>query len=166
MDLFGQQEKEIIRTLGFYQPYGTLMLLGKIETRWVRKGKRPPFPLGRYLFYTTKKRCDSFTIKEWSNKCFTAIQELTYNEPTNKLNGYAIAIGELKQVRPLDPNDAMSFVDFIGEKEEEKDGETIVKVQWALVFENVKRIEPFEFKMGKQGVGILERSERLKIKTI
>ena len=44
-----------IRTLGFYQPFGSLMLHGKIETRWVRKGKKPPFPLGKYIFYTTQK---------------------------------------------------------------------------------------------------------------
>ena len=53
-DLFGENN-EVIRTLGFYQPYCTAMLHGKVETRWIIEGRTPPMPLGKYLLYSTKK---------------------------------------------------------------------------------------------------------------
>lgn len=65
-----------IRTLGFYQPFGTLMLHGKIETRWVKVGKKPPFPEGKYLFYSTQKRCKYDKLLQ-SGMFFELFPELT-----------------------------------------------------------------------------------------
>lgn len=146
-----------IRTLGFYQPFGSLMLHGKIETRWVRKGKKPPFPLGKYIFYTTQKACDTFTLFQWCGaEIILSITNTLQNDSTKDLKEVALGIGELIEVRPLTKEDeAMAFVKFLGEKTEFIDDVEITKVQWALIFKNVQPFEPFEWKYGKQGVGFL-----------
>ena len=177
-DLFGNDDskrnddnsKRIIRTLGFYQPFGTLMLppYNKIETRWVREGKKPPFPAGKYLFYTTQKPCDSDTLLSWAGKAIVdTISNLFCDEPTKLLFGYAIGIADLVNVRLLTPEDQdKAFVQFVGRKTEVIDEKEVVKVQWALVCENVQRIEPFEWKFGKQGVGLVPESEISKIRIV
>lgn len=170
MDLFGK-ESEVIRTLGFYQPFGSLMLHGKIETRWVRVGKKPPFPLGKYLLYTTQKRCDDETLLKWCGRdlWFDVINTLK-GDPTKTidLDKTAIAIGELVKIRLMVKEDERdAFVKFIGTKEfKDKNDNIILKSQWCLEFCNVNQIEPFEFNFGKQGVGILPESEKQKIKII
>lgn len=146
-----------IRTLGFYQPFGSLMLNGKIETRWVRKGKKPPFPLGKYVFYTTQKACDTFTLFQWCGaEIMLSITNVLQNDSTKNLKGVALGIGELAEVRPLTIEDeAMAFVKFVGEKTEVIEDVEVTKVQWALIFKNVQPFKPFEWKHGKQGVGFL-----------
>ncbi len=146
-----------IRTLGFYQPFGSLMLHGKIETRWVRKGKKPPFPLGKYLFYTTQKSWDLFTLYEWCGpQIMLNINSTLQDDKTKKLKEVALGIGDLVEVRPLTIADQpLAFVKYIGEKYEFINGIEVEKVQWALIFKNVQPISPFEFKDGKQGVGFL-----------
>lgn len=146
-----------IRTLGFYQPFGSLMLNGKIETRWVRKGKKPPFPLGKYIIYTTKKACDTLTLFQWCGaEIMLSITNTLQNDSTKDLKEVALGIGELVEVRPLTKEDeAMAFVKFVGEKTEFIDDIEVTKVQWALIFKNVQPFEPFEWKHGKQGVGFL-----------
>ena len=151
-----------IRTLGFYQPFGSLMLNGKIETRWVRKGKKPPFPLGKYVFYTTQKSCDMFTLFQWCGaEIMLSITNTLQNDSTKDLKEVALGIGELVEVRPLTIEDeAMAFVKFVGEKTELINGVEVTKVQWALIFKNLKPFEPFDWKIndksiGKQGVGFL-----------
>ncbi len=153
-----------IRTLGFYQPFGSLMLYDKIETRWVRENKKPPFPLGKYLFYTTKKPCDEKTMLEWCGpKMYKEILELMEGERTWPLNGYAIGIGDLIKIKPLEiEEESKAFVKFAGIKTEV----SINKVQWGLHFENVQGIEPFEWKYGKQGIGFVPESEIDKIKIV
>ena len=153
------------RTIGLYQPFASLMLHGKIETRWIREGKKPPFPKGKYLFYSTQKRCDDSTLLSWSGSEKAAlIYELMQHEPTVKLGGYAIGIGNLVDVRLLLPNDANTFIKFVGKKTELIKDEQVTKVQWALFFENVQRIEPFIWVHGKQGVGYVPPIELPKIK--
>lgn len=44
----------MIRTLVIYQPYATLMGHGKLETRWVKHGRKPPFPRGKLKPVITK----------------------------------------------------------------------------------------------------------------
>lgn len=157
---------EKIRTLGFYQPYGSLMLHGKVETRWVKTGKKPPFPLGKYLFYTTQKKATKEQLLEWSGNIITEkIKSTLQNEETVGYNQYAIGIGELFKVEPLTINDE-GFVLLQKEKVELKDGLRIHKTQWALHFENVQRIDPFLWKYGKQGVGFVPETEIIKIKII
>jgi hypothetical protein len=168
-DLFGNKA-EIIRTLGFYQPFCSLMLHGKIETRWVREFKKPPFIKGKYLFYSTKKCCDSITLIEWCGTgVASTIDWLLMRDQTRALNGYAIGIGELVNIRLMSPDDeGKTFVKYVGRQlRPDKDGKKHHwYLQWCLEFENVQAIEPFKFDFGKQGVGILPESERNKIKIL
>jgi hypothetical protein len=157
MNLFGEND-EVIRTLGFYQPYGSLMLHGKIETRKVRVNKKPPFPCGKYLFYTTQIPADQETLLNWSGHFIEGIEKITRNESTIALNGYAIGIGVLKKLWIMkDEDEEKCFVN---------NEWTPFKTNWCLGFENVHRIIPFEFKFGKQGVGILRKSEYEKINLV
>jgi hypothetical protein len=157
-ELFENKPKlNIIRTMGFYQPFCSLMLHGKIETRWVIKGKKPPFPLGKYVFYSTQKVCDLNTLLDWcGSEIVRNISHTLLNDKTRTLTESAIAIGELVEVRPLTLEDEpLSFVKFIGNKTELKEGKEIHKVQWALIFKDVRPCTPFKWKHGKQGVGFL-----------
>lgn len=80
------------------------------------------------------------------------------NEPTVNQCGYAIAIAELKSVRLFTEDDAAkAFV-----KNEKRSTHT----RWCLIFEDVKRIEPFIWNFGKQGIGFVPFSELPKIKVI
>lgn len=148
---------EKVRTLGFYQPFCSLMIHGKIETRWVREGKKPPFPLGKYLFYSTAKSCDQSTLFDWCGAdIMLNISQTLESDDTRNLNSTALATGVLKEVRPLVPEDEpLAFVKYIGKKTEIIKGEEITKVQWALIFEDVKIITPFKWEYGKQGVGFV-----------
>lgn len=151
----------IIRTLGYYQPFCSLMLPPhyKDETRWVRKGKKPPFPIGSYVFYSTKKPCTNLQLFEWCGpEIMLSITNELKNEDTQGLNGYVIGGGDLAEVSPMTKEDeAKGFVKFIGERTvKDKKGNDVVQVQWLLRFENVTRITPEIFTQGKQGVGILK----------
>lgn len=165
MTLFGENTT-IIRTLGLYQPYASLMLHGKVETRWVRKGRKPPFPPGKYLIYSTAEACDYPTLYTWSGSILIKhIQDILENEPTRSLTGYALAIVDLREPVLMKPiNELECFVKYVGEElRKDKFGRDWSYMQWCLPFRKVQRIEPFEFK-GKQGVGILPESEHSKIK--
>ncbi len=147
---------EEIRTLGFYQPFCSLMFHGKKETRWVRKGRKPPFPLGEYLLYSTKKPCDNSTLLKWCGpEIMLSITHELVGDVTRLLNGTAIGIANLTNVRLMTKEDEpLAFVKFIGEKtEKDKKGNDVTKVQWILEFENAQLFIPFKFEYGKQGVG-------------
>lgn len=165
-------EENKIRTLGFYQPFGSLMLHGKIETRWIQDGKKPPFPTGKYLFYTTKTPCGNVDLFDWCGvRLLNSINETLKDEPTRNLNGYAIALGDLDETYWMRGQDeGQSFVKFVHRKTvaRKKEAETLaVKyLQWCLLFKNIQRIDPFEWKFGKQGVGFVPESEIDKIKII
>lgn len=163
-------ENETIRTLGFYQPFCSLMLHGKKETRWVREGRKPPFPLGKYLLYSTKKPCTPEQLLIWCGWIYEGnyIAETLFTDKTVQLNGYAIAIGELVSLRRMTVEDERSaFVKYLEfDFRDGKDGITYACVQWILEFENVQAIEPFKFNDGKQGVGILNPELHHKIKIL
>lgn len=161
-----------IRTLAFYQPFASLMLHGKKETRWVKKGKKPPFPKGIYLFYTTKNQCTPKLLQEWSgDEIYKVIIDTISNDPSLELNGYAIGIGELVDVRLMEKSDeSKAFVIFKGERKVEKFIKVknqkklviVTQSQWLLTFKNIRRIHPFSFRykgqsLAKQGVGILPK---------
>lgn len=162
------------RTIGFYQPFGSLMLHGKIETRWILEDRVPPFPLGKYLFYTTQSPIYKPTLIEWcGDEILSKIDKVLENEPTKNLGGagvgYAIAIGELTKIRLLKKEEAdLAFVKFVGTQNQlnTTTAKYQIKDQWALHFENVQRIEPFVWKFGKQGIGFVPESELSKIKII
>lgn len=166
-DLFGHSPSDLIRTLGFYEPFCTLMLHGKIETRCVRAGRKPPFPRGKYILYTTKEPAKE-KIYDW---CSPSILQSIYNTirvESQTYNGYALAIGKLVELYPMRKEDEeKAFVNFVGTKTFlDKDSKEVSKVQWCLKFDAIWRIEPFIFEFGKQGVGILPDSEHSKIKII
>lgn len=151
---------ETIRTLGFYQPFGSLMLHGKIETRWVKVGKKPPFPLGRYLLYTTLNKCDNATLFDWCGaEIMSNIIDTLKDDKTKDLNGFGLCFGDLYKIEPmtiLDEKD--SFVLYKGVVvREDKNNIPHTYHQQLLHFTNIQPIaEPFKFK-GKQGVGFFNQ---------
>lgn len=155
-DLFGNNDNEVIRTLGFYQPFGTAMLHGKIETRWVRVGKKPPFPLGKYMLYTTQKECSQATLLDWCGPMIAAkLLFAVRADRTEHLNGYGICFGNLVKIEPMRPDQENEcFVKYMGIIERpDKNGVMHKYQQQCLYFENIVRIEtPFIYK-GKQGTG-------------
>lgn len=159
-DLFGNEQKERMRTIGFFQPFCTAMLHGKVETRWVREGRKPPMPLGEYLLYSTQKRCSNSDLFNWCGpEIINDLYSKINNDETKQYDGYALCIGNLVRVELLTPQHENTFVKFVGKKTEIIKGEEITKVQWSLIFENVKPVKPFLWKHGKQGVGFVPDHE-------
>ncbi len=148
-----------IRTLGLYQPFAALMAFGKIETRFVRQGRKPPFPLGKYLIYACRKGY-SVLDGDLVNICTPAqadqIEELLMeNDFLFCEFGSALMIGDLVSIiDPLTNVIESTFVDYIPPDEKER--------RVGLVFENMRRIKPFPFK-GKQGIGFLSDEDKAKI---
>jgi len=158
---------EKMRTLGFFQPFGSLMLHGKVETRWVREGRNAPFPLGKYLFYTTMTPCNSSMLLDWCGPDIAEhIKDTLKSDATDRLNRYAIGIGDLVAVRHLTAETPNTFVKFVGRKTEIIKGVPVTKIQWGLHFENVQCIDPIPWELGKQGIGFVPDEEMKKIKII
>jgi len=158
-NLFGE---ETIRTIGLYQPYATLMLHGKVETRWVYHTKKAPFPLGKYLIYSTKKAYSGSEFAHIAGDHTVDAIKLVEHDPSINLNGYGLCIGDLVRVVPLNGWEAMinTFVDppmryMTSIEPFTLDG----RVLWGLYFENMRRIKPFPFK-GKQGIGFLTAEQK------
>lgn len=155
---------ETIRTLGLYQPYAQLMFHGKIETRWIRQGTKPPFPLGEYLLYSCKQEYPVQTVSQMAGeKQFKRIKELTHG--ATLLKGHALMLGTLKKIIYVVPGmENETFVMYQGPQQYvNKRGNIVTRVRVGLIFENIRAIKPFPFK-GKQGVGILSDQDRAKIK--
>lgn len=148
----------IIRTLGLYQPFASLMRHGKLETRWVQAGRKPPFPIGRYLIYSTKQKATWIDLHEWcGNEIIELIRNKIDNDITSSYLGCAMCLADLNDVRLMRPEDEpRAFVKY--KRKEIRGGKDYV--QWILDFVNVQIIEkPFPFPHGKQGIGILSESE-------
>lgn len=161
-----------IRTLGLYQPYATLMLHGKIETRWVEVGKKPPFPLGMYLLYSTKKDSSMEDFHNTSGMYCASVWE-ALSKPVHELEhvggGSPIAIGTLNNVRKYIPgvDGPKTFVDSVdGTMHVLKNGESKVYTLWCLEFIDVSPVQYFSFNGGKQGIGFLSDEDRAKIQIV
>jgi hypothetical protein len=154
MDLFGN---EVIRTLGLHQPYASLMWThDKIETRWVKKGKKPPFPLGKYVLYATKKIMDAGEVVRVSGPF---IHDQRWPEdPRYLITGIPLVVADLVKVDDwtMEKNWDLGHKTFVMYDE----SETHRRVM--LFFENKNRIKPFHLK-GKQGVGILTPEQKAMI---
>lgn len=154
---------EPTRTLGLYQPYAQLMLHGKIETRWVRVGHKPPFPLGPYLIYSCLA---DYTLPQLSQ-----IAGHQYPRIIEKINGLkllhgvALCVAELEKKIWIVPGmDDETFVRYQPPVwRVNKKGERYKVAMAGLVFKDVKPIKPFHFKAGKQGVGFLTKEDEAKI---
>ena len=137
----------IIRALWWKQPFASLMLHGKIETRTY-----PTKVRGKVLICATARPFSREDVELYSGQDLEEIidQELKDEEVPN---GVAIAIAELVDCRKMEPRDRMKcFVNWHHSR-------------WCWIFENVEAIEPFEIK-GKQGWAILTEEENLKIKIL
>ncbi len=158
---------EKIRTLGLYQPYATLMLppYNKVETRWVIKGRKPPFPLGKYLIYATQKFYTTFEFEaiagtELMHKAYKMMRD--NEEMLQARIGWALGIGELYKVELMTAeisDRAFVKTDVLQCFDEEKGNEYVL---WSLHFKDMKRIMPFRIK-GKQGIGFLSEVDQAKI---
>lgn len=138
MTLFDLPPAKGMRALTWKEPYASLMLYGKIETRTWKTTYR-----GRVLICASKKE---YKIDDWceisGDTQFKRILELVggflgllYLKNTN---GYAIATGDLVDCRPMREQDEdRCFVKF---------RESL----WCHVYENVQPINPFPWK-GSQG---------------
>lgn len=152
---------EPIRTLGLYQPYAGLMLHGKIETRWVKKDRKPPFPPGIYLIYSTQKaytRHEFRTIAGQSG--FDKAKIHMDFDHKLRLNQYGLMLAVLPEggVYDMTPNDSeAAFVEYCEEQ--------FYRLV-CLKFEQQTPIKPFKFEKGKQGIGFLSAEDRNKIQLI
>lgn len=157
----------MIRTLGLYQPYAQLMLHGKLESRWIAKGKKAPFPLGKYLLYATKK---AYSVKEFKHLAGEHYERARLAISNEELKtSVALCVGDLIERKPITtfgdladtfydpPFDQLAYRDADHPEFEIDD-----YVLWGLRFNEVKPIKPFPFK-GKQGVGFLSAENEAKI---
>jgi hypothetical protein len=160
---------EKIRTLGLYQPYASLMLHGKIETRWVEDGRKPPFPLGKYLIYSTKKSSSILSFQLTSGKYCQKVWQTLQDGDTYAGDGLPICIAILEglwKYRP-DIDGPETFVDsFDGKMQIIKGTHRIPRdyTLWCLKFVNVQPVKLFRFNGGKQGIGFLSEADQAKIK--
>jgi hypothetical protein len=168
-----------IRTLGLYQPYAGLMLHGKIETRWVRMGKTPPFPLGDYVIYSTQKAYKHEEFKEIVGSQYNRAYDLIICGGSEfHITGHIIAKGTLYAIERMVPELCKNaFVEppadkfyketgtYIDKRYDPITGQTTLYTLWAMYFKKVLPVEPFPFK-GKQGVGFLSPEDEAKIKLI
>lgn len=133
-----------ILALSWKQPYGSLMLHGKIETRvWETKYR------GRVLICTSKAAYSQDAALSISGAYqFQRLCHRLLNDESIDVNGYAIAIGTLVDCRPMTPDDEdKTFVQY-REPWVDKTGKR--RRLFCHVYEDVQAIEPFPWQ-GSQG---------------
>lgn len=151
-------QNEPIRLLSWWQPFASLMLYGKVETReWATPYR------GLVLICSTQKPLYKQTLDKTRHIHFgpehsQEIDHLKITERLNHpmddtflLNGYAIAIGRLVDCREVKMNDKTFFLHPPG--------------MFAHVYEDVKRIRPFTVK-GSQKWGTVRAEIRAKIEVL
>ena len=132
-----------MRALSWKQPFGTLMLYGKIETRKWKTDYRGPV-----LICISKK---SYSLDELHDLCGEYVVHIIIgtlgNEPAqfDDVCGYAIAVGNLVDCKKMTPED---------------EDDCFIKYNpdlWCHFYENIREIKPIPFK-GKQGWSTLDQS--------
>lgn len=128
-DLFGHIE---MKALSWKEPYASLMLYGKIETRTWKTNYRGPV-----LICASKKMfCALEVIQISGNAIFNRILEVL--KDTKLQPGKAIAVGELIDCRPMTKEDEdKCFIQY----EEGK---------YCHIYRNIRAVETFDWK-GAQG---------------
>lgn len=139
-----------ILALSWKQPFASLMLHGKIETRVWKTNYR-----GYVLICASKK---SYNVNEIFNICggvqyYRIIEKLGSDRFDNTNNGYAIAVGKLIDCRPMLKSDEDNCFVLYGSN------------LWCHIYEDVKPIRPFSFK-GHQGWTKLDKETFDKIQYI
>lgn len=119
--------------LSWKEPFASLMLHGKIETRtWPTKYR------GLVLICASKVSYSAGSILEISGSDYTRIENICGYKWEMCTPGYAIAIGRLVDCRPMQPKDeAKCFVKYY-------------KDLFCHIYEDVQPITPIAWK-GKQG---------------
>jgi len=143
-DLFGNQP---IRSLSWKEPFATLMLYGKVETRpWATKYR------GLVLICASKKPYTSEEVRQLAGEVqHSRIMEGMDGIKTHE--GHAIAVGELNDCRLMYPVDANKcFIEYNPDLN-------------CHIYRNVRPIEPFPYK-GAQGWRKLDSSIWEQIKFI
>jgi hypothetical protein len=137
-DLIGENQ---LRALTWKEPYATLMLCGKIETRTWYTDYR-----GWVLICAAKVSYQKDSVKRISGTQITKINAAFGIDDQFKgsgYNGYAFAVGKLVDCRGMTHKDeGMCFVDYYPDL-------------WCHLYENVQKIDPFQWK-GKQGWSIVK----------
>lgn len=141
--------KEIIKALSWKEPYGTLMLYGKIETRTWNTNYR-----GLILLCASRKEYTCNQVSNISNErqchMIDSIMCQRENYSWKKYCAKAFAIGKLIDCRPMKPEDEeKAFVKYYPDL-------------YSWVFEWVKPIQPFDWK-GSLGMRNLTQEEKSKI---
>ncbi len=127
MDLFGNEE---IRALSWKEPFGTLMLHGKIETRTWSTGYR-----GLVLICTSLKPYNEMQVIGISGEVQA---QRIFNMGLKETHGMAIAVARLVDCRRMTAADEEKcFVDYYPDL-------------YCHVYAEVKPIKPFKWK-GSQG---------------
>lgn len=143
-DIFGQ---EIIKALTWRQPFASLMLHGKIETRTWDTAYR-----GTVLICAGLTPYSQSELFELSGvELMLVINNVLEKEPTANSVGYAIATGELIHTRKMRKHDEdKCFVRYSPDL-------------YCHMYANIQRIIPYEYK-GKLGWKTLSITELSKVK--
>lgn len=145
-DLFGVETKEEIRALWWRQPYGSLMLHGKVETRTWNTPYR-----GKVLICTSMYPYQAHDVNSLSGPHWSAtIADILKDEPTRDLHGHAIAIGRLYDCHRMRFGDSKkAFVEWNRD----------LYCHW---YTDIRRITPFKI-LGSQGWRTLDDEVKQKI---
>lgn len=132
-----------VRALGLYQPFASLILRGKkFETRM-----QPTNVRGTILIYSTLKSPDTMeTYHTMGKKHYQRSNLALMSEDTRDLHGYAIALAELVDCRPMTAADEdAAFVPSI-------------EGRWVWHLEHVNRIVPFKWEIYNEKKGRIENA--------
>ena len=147
-DLFGKQYFQAIQALSWKQPFGSLMLHGKIETRTWKTEHR-----GKVLLCLSDKPYkDNEVLEMVTSQQWDQINQLLLNEPTKELIGHAFAVGVLVECRQMWPEDETpAFVKYNPHL-------------YSHIYKDVRRIEPFKFKGAQKWKNVADQETLSKIK--
>lgn len=145
---------ETVRALSWKQPFASLMLHGKIETRvWNSKYR------GWVLICASKQPYNKnlvYQIAGENHERYLSIVETLKNDKTAGINGKAIAVGYLTSSKFMaDHSGDKDFIErkcFVGFNQE----------LWMHEYMDVQPIVPFDWK-GKQGWSTLDEETKDKI---
>lgn len=144
-------------TIGLYQPYASLMLAGKIESRWVRLGYKPPFPLGHYMIYATQKAYEEAEFVHMAGEHYPQAKTMLDGRPQPR--GCMIAVGLLFKVEAIKTWDDANKTYYSPPLESHgANGPPFIydhRMLYGLHFKAVLPTKPLPFR-GKQGVGIAD----------
>lgn len=168
-------QTEIIRALWLKQPFASLMLHGKIETRTY-----PTKVRGKVLLCSCKQPFDYKKVIEISREQVGRINDALQVHYSTLPLGVAICVANLVSCHPMRLlNEDKCFVKFhepwVEVRTKKKFSKTtgkwelveekIIKRLWCWIFDDVQAVEPFELD-GKQGWAILDEETKDKIITI